>query len=83
VNELTGLLGVAQPQVSKHLAVLRQVGLVEVRDAGRQRLYRLNGYPLKEIYDWVKTYARAWEGRFELLDAVLAEMKEDDSDGGK
>jgi len=78
VSELVELLGVAQPQVSKHLAVLRQVGLVEVRDAGRQRLYRLNGYPLREIYDWVKGYARQWEERFELLDAVLAELKEEE-----
>jgi DNA-binding transcriptional ArsR family regulator len=80
VNDLVELLGVAQPQVSKHLAVLRQVGLVEVRDEGRQRLYRLNGHPLKEIYDWVKGYARSWEERFELLDAVLAELKEEEED---
>ena len=80
VGDLVELLGVAQPQVSKHLAVLRQVGLVEVREAGRQRLYRLNGYPLKEIYDWVRDYARSWEERFELLDAVLAELQEEEED---
>jgi len=81
VNELVDRLGVAQPMVSKHLAVLRQVGLVEVREAGRQRLYRLNGYRLKEIYDWVKGYAQSWEQRFELIDAVLAELKEEEHDG--
>jgi DNA-binding transcriptional ArsR family regulator len=84
VNDLVELLGLAQPQVSKHLSVLRQVGLVTVREAGRQRLYRLNGYPLKEIYDWVSGYAQAWEERFTLLDAVLAELRdkeEEDDDG--
>ena len=49
VNDLVGLLGLAQPQVSKHLRVLREVGLVEVRDEGRQRMYRVNGTPLKPI----------------------------------
>ena len=54
VNDLVGLLGLAQPLVSKHLRVLREVGLVEVRDEGRQRLYRLNAQPLKPIHDWVQ-----------------------------
>src|SRR5579871_1103407 len=84
VNDLVALLDLAQPQVSKLLKVLRQVGLVEVRDVGRQRLYRLNGLPLKPIHDWVKNYERAWEERFEQLDAVLAELKETEEnwDGG-
>src|SRR5215472_6651553 len=56
VNDLVVLLGLAQPQVSKHLRVLRQVGLVDVRDEGRQRMYRLNGSPLRPIHDWVKKY---------------------------
>jgi DNA-binding transcriptional ArsR family regulator len=76
VNDLVALLGVAQPQVSKHLAVLRQVGLVQVRGAGRQRMYRVNGYPLKQIFDWVKGYEQSWSQRFDLLYAVLAELKE-------
>ena len=54
VNDLVRALGLAQPQVSKHLRVLREVGAVEVRDDGRQRLYRLNGRALKPIHDWVK-----------------------------
>jgi DNA-binding transcriptional ArsR family regulator len=65
VNDLVTRLGVAQPQVSKHLRVLREVGLVEVRDRGRQRMYRLNGQPLKSIHDWVKDYERSWSGRFD------------------
>ena len=53
VNELVRRLGVAQPQVSKHLRVLREVGAVDVREDGRRRLYRLNGRALKPIHDWV------------------------------
>jgi DNA-binding transcriptional ArsR family regulator len=75
VNDLVSQLGLNQPQVSKHLKVLREVGLVDVRDHGRQRLYRLNGRPLKSIHDWVKNYQRAWDERFDALDSVLDEMK--------
>ena len=82
VNDLVMLLGVAQPLVSKHLRVLREVGLVDVRDEGRQRMYRLNGQPLKPIYDWVKNYEQSWSERFDRLDAVLEELKDmEDGDG--
>jgi DNA-binding transcriptional ArsR family regulator len=85
VNDLVTLLGLAQPQVSKHLHVLREVGLVIVRDAGRQRMYRLNGPSLKPLYDWVKNYERTWNERFETLDELLEELKGkdegDDSSG--
>lgn len=80
VNDLVAMLGLAQPQVSKHLRVLRQVGLVNVRDEGRQRVYRLNGYPLKPIHDWVKKYEQTWTERFERLDEVLAELKDAELD---
>jgi DNA-binding transcriptional ArsR family regulator len=76
VNELVRALGVSQPQVSKHLRVLREVGAVEVRERGRQRLYRLNGRALKPIHDWVKTYERAWSERFDALDDVLEDLKQ-------
>jgi DNA-binding transcriptional ArsR family regulator len=75
VNDLVVLLGLAQPQVSKHLRVLREVGLVDVRDEGRQRMYRLNGTPLKNIHDWVKSYEQLWTERFEQLDDVLHDLK--------
>ena len=83
VNDLVMLLGLAQPLVSKHLRVLREVGLVEVRDDGRQRMYRLNGHALKPIHDWVKNYERSWSQRFDQLDVVLEELKEmeDGNDG--
>jgi DNA-binding transcriptional ArsR family regulator len=82
VNDLVELLGLAQPQVSKHLRVLREVDLVHVRDEGRQRMYRLNAGPLKPIYDWLARYEQAWMERFELMDKVLAELKETEPDDG-
>jgi DNA-binding transcriptional ArsR family regulator len=82
VNELERLLGLAQPQVSKHLRVLREVGAVEVRDEGRQRLYRLNGQALKPIHDWVSTYERSWSERFERLDDVLEDLKHKEEGDG-
>ena len=80
VNDLVRALGVAQPQVSKHLRVLREVGVVDVRHEGRQRLYRLNGRALKPIHDWVKEYERSWSERFEQLDVVLEELKKEEGD---
>ena len=82
VNELVRMLGVAQPQVSKHLRVLRQVGAVDVRNEGRQRLYRLNGHALKPIHDWVQGYERTWSERFEELDVVLEELKQKEEEDG-
>ena len=81
VNELVSLLGLAQPQVSKHLRVLREVGAVDVRDQGRQRLYRVHGPALKPIHDWVKAYERMWSERFERLDDVLENLKKEEGDG--
>jgi DNA-binding transcriptional ArsR family regulator len=81
VNELVRLLGLAQPQVSKHLRVLREVGAVDVRDEGRQRLYRLNGHALKPIHDWVKRYEESWSERFAELDDVLDDLKKEEGDG--
>ncbi len=76
VNDLVQRLGVPQPQVSKHLRVLREVGVVDVRDQGRQRLYRLNGPALKPIHDWVSNYERLWSDRFEQLDVLLEDLKQ-------
>ena len=84
VNDLVLQLGLTQPQVSKHLRVLREVGAVEVRDVGRQRLYRLNGEALRPIHEWVKAYERTWSERFERLDDVLEDLKqkeEEEEDG--
>ena|ERR1044071_117235 len=82
VNDLVTLLGLAQPQVSKHLRVLREVGLVDVRDDGRQRMYRLNGQALEPIHDWVKSYEQMWNDRFEALDDVLDDLKQTEATDG-
>ncbi len=82
VNDLVDAVGLAQPQVSKHLRVLREVGAVDVREEGRQRLYRLNGHALKPIHDWVKDYEHLWSERFEQLDTVLEELKQKEAGNG-
>jgi DNA-binding transcriptional ArsR family regulator len=74
VGELVRQLDLPQPLVSKHLRVLREVGLVDVREQGRHRMYRIDGRPLKPIHDWVSAYERTWEERFERLDVVLEEL---------
>jgi DNA-binding transcriptional ArsR family regulator len=81
VNDLVEMLGLAQPLVSKHLRVLREVDLVRVRDAGRQRMYRLNAEPLRSIHDWLRRYEQMWNTRFDLMDAVLAELEEEEEHG--
>lgn len=78
VHDLVELLNMPQPHVSRHLRVLREVGAVYVRDEGRQRMYRLNPQALKPIHDWVSSYQHLWSGRFELLDDVVADLKEQD-----
>ena len=79
VGELVDILGLVQPQVSRHLRVLREVGAVEVREEGRQRLYSLNPQALKPIHDWVSGYQHLWEERFELLDDVLTGLKHENT----
>ena len=82
VNDLVRQLGLTQPQVSKHLRVLREVDAVHVRDEGRQRLYRLNSQALKPIHDWVKNYERSWSERFDQLDVVLEDLKRKEEGDG-
>jgi DNA-binding transcriptional ArsR family regulator len=77
VNEIVDLLGWNQPSVSKHLGVLKQVGLVSERRVGRQRLYRVNAERLKPIFDWITPFERFWIERFERLDDVLKKMKKE------
>ena len=79
VGELVEILGLVQPQVSRHLRVLREVGAVEVREEGRQRLYSLNPQALKPIHDWVSGYQHLWEERFALLDDVLTDLKHENT----
>src|SRR2546421_3256481 len=67
VNDVVGRLGWPQPMVSKHLGVLKEVGLVNVRKDGRQRLYRVNGERLKTVYDWTKTFEKLWEHQLDRI----------------
>lgn len=75
VSGLVGALGWPQPQVSKHLGVLREAGLVSVVRKGRRRVYTLNGQQLRTVYDWVKTYERFWEHQLQRI-KDRAEQKE-------
>lgn len=67
VNEIVAKLGLPQPAVSKHLGVLRQVGLVSVDRQGQQRFYRLNPQELKAVHDWVKTFERFWTNQVDRI----------------
>lgn len=83
VSELVAALGLAQPQVSKHLRILREVGAVRVRDVGRRRLYRVDGRALKPVHDWVAAYERTWSDRFDAMEVVLEQLQEqEERDGG-
>jgi DNA-binding transcriptional ArsR family regulator len=67
VNDVVQSLGITQPQVSKHLRVLREVGLVSVRGSGRERIYRLNAEQLKPIHDWVQTFEQFWDHHLDRI----------------
>jgi DNA-binding transcriptional ArsR family regulator len=75
VGDLVNRLGLRQPQVSKHLRVLSDAGLVDVRVDAQRRIYALQPAPLQELELWLERYRRLWEGNFQRLDAVLDKMK--------
>ena len=77
VGVLVDALGISQPAVSKHLRVLRDAGLVEVRVDAQRRLYRLQPEPLREIDEWLTPYRRAWSKRLDALERHLDEMDDD------
>jgi DNA-binding transcriptional ArsR family regulator len=79
VGELVDRLGLRQPQVSKHLAVLRAVGLVLVRADGKRRWYRVNGPALKPVHDWVRTFEQTWNTRLDQLDDLLVELQSEEN----
>ena len=74
VTEMVLKLGLAQPAVSKHLGVLRKVGLVAVHKAGQRRLYRLNPQELKPVHDWIQNFERFWTGHLASIKEI-AEQK--------
>ncbi len=73
VGELVDGLGLSQPAVSKHLRVLREAGLVEVRPSAQRRLYRLRPEPLMELDEWIGSFRRLWQDSLDRLDAHLEE----------
>ncbi len=81
VNELAGALRVSQSRVSKHLRVLREVGLVSVREAGQQRLYRLDARGLKPIHDWVGGFEEFWSQSFDRLNAYVKGLQRKEGGG--
>ena len=78
VNDLAMELGLKQPAASKHLRVLREVGLVQARRAGKQRLYALDARALEEVHAWTGGFERFWEESFDRLSAYVKEIREHD-----
>jgi DNA-binding transcriptional ArsR family regulator len=76
VTELARELGMSQPQASKHLRVLREVGLVRVRGAGKQRLYGLDARGLRPLHEWLGGFERFWSGSFDRLDEYVQDLKQ-------
>jgi DNA-binding transcriptional ArsR family regulator len=75
VNDIGERLELNQPQVSKHLRVLKEAGLVDVQPRAQQRLYELRAEPLRQLHDWLERYRRLWDARFEALDNVIQDLK--------
>lgn len=80
MGALVAALAVSQPAVSKHLRVLREAGLVEVRGDAQRRLYSLNLEPLRELDDWLMPYRSRWTARLDALEARLDDMTGDNAD---
>jgi DNA-binding transcriptional ArsR family regulator len=76
VTDLAQELGMSQPRASKHLRVLREVGLVRVREAGKQRLYGLDARGLRPIHDWVGGFEQFWNDSFDRLDAYVQDLEQ-------
>jgi len=71
VGELVDVLALSQPGVSKHLRVLREAGLVVVRQDAQRRVYTVNAAPLAEVAEWLEPYRRLWAGRLDALERHL------------
>ena len=78
VGDMADRLHLRQPQVSKHLRVLSEAGLVDVRVDAQRRIYALRPEPLQEMEAWLERYRRIWEGNFQRLDALLEELKDEE-----
>src|SRR5216683_6868581 len=83
VGDMVDELGLRQPQVSKHLRVLSEAGLVDVRVDAQRRIYTLRPAPLQELEAWLERYRRIWESNFQRLDALLHDLKTTELKGKK
>lgn len=83
VGEIAGRLRLRQPQVSKHLRVLHEAGLVEVRSLAQQRIYRLQPKPFEDLGSWLETFRRVWESRLDTLDEYLQQVKQAKRQAGR
>lgn len=79
-GELAGKFDMARPSVSEHLRALREASLIEERQEGRHRFYRVTGEPMVELIDWLTPYERFWRDRMTALGGVLNQMDEDDDE---
>lgn len=77
VNDISDRLSLGQPQVSKHLKVLKEAGVVDVEARAQQRLYALRAQPLRELHEWLERYRRLWDARFDEMDVLLEELKQE------
>jgi DNA-binding transcriptional ArsR family regulator len=75
VNDIGERLRLNQPQVSKHLRVLKEAGLVDVQPRAQQRLYELRPQPLQQLHEWLERYRQLWDARFEGMDELIEELK--------
>jgi DNA-binding transcriptional ArsR family regulator len=78
VGELVAAVRQSQPQVSKHLRVLKEVGIVTARDEGRRRLYRVDGAALRPVHRWTSQFEHLWSERFDRMNRMLAKMQDDE-----
>jgi DNA-binding transcriptional ArsR family regulator len=83
VSEIGDKLQLHQPQVSKHLKLLKDAGFVQVEARAQQRLYALRPEPLREIHDWLERYRQLWDARFEALDELIEELKVEKGHAGR
>lgn len=81
VTELADDLGLPQPGTSKHLRVLREVGLVRDRRKGKQRLYGLNAQGLRAVHEWTGGFEQFWTESFDRLDAYVQHLEQEKQEG--
>jgi DNA-binding transcriptional ArsR family regulator len=83
VTDIADGLGTYQVQISKHLRVLKEAGLVDVEPRAQQRLYALRAEPLRELHQWLERYREIWDARFQEMDELIEELKQKEKVDGR